>query len=128
MTKFKSMISDLIGVLVCLIAIAFLWADEAEAGEWKPKEQAIVSALIIADWAQTRDIARRLDRHEMNLILGRNPSINKVNKYFALSLIAYNIAAYNLNPKWSRRLSISVGVMQGAVIANNLSLGVKFDF
>lgn len=110
------------------IVIAIIWVGDANAGEWKPTEQAIVSALIIADWAQTRDIARRPDIHERNPILGRNLSINKVNKYFALSLIAYNIAAYNLNPKWSRRLSISVGVMQGAVIANNLSLGVKFDF
>jgi hypothetical protein len=114
-----------------LLSLTILLAmyGSAGAGEWKPTEQIIVTTLLVADWGQTRDAARRDDLKEgWNPILGEYPSTGRVDRYFAATVIGYNIAAYYLPPKWSRRLAYVVGAVQISAVGNNLILGAKFDF
>lgn len=115
--------------LVLILSLTLCSAERVEAGEWKPVEQSIVTGLLVADWAQTRDIAKRDDILEAwNVYLGERPSVGKVNVYFAATIVVYNTAAYLLPPDWARALSIGVGAIEVSAIGNNLMLGVKFNF
>lgn len=110
--------------LACLASI-----NICIAGEFHVKEQATVTALLVADWGQTRYIARSPDYHESwNRILGEYPTVGEVDRYFAASIILYNVTAYYLPPKWSKILSYSVGLVEISAIGNNAMIGVKFDF
>ena len=113
-----------------LIFGALLWGlcSVANGGEFKPAEQSAVTALLVLDWGQTRYIARSDQYHEVNPLLGRNPSTGDVDKYFAGSILLYNAMAYYLPPKWSKRLSYFVGGMEVIVVGNNARIGVKLQF
>ena len=113
-------------ILAGILTVGIL--NDAYAGEFKPTQQMIVTALIAADWAQTRNIARRDDLHETNPIMGRNPSISEVNRYFLTYALAYNLSAYLLPEKWATRLSITIGAAQAVTVHKNIKIGVKFDF
>lgn len=98
---------------------------------WTPqdiRQQSIVTALYVADWAQTRNIARNPEQYdETSPVLGDSPSIAQVNRHFA-GVIIGNAAIAMLLPesqrKWFRRISMGV---ESAAIYNNYSLGIQFD-
>lgn len=109
-------------------ALLLICSMQVSAGEWKPVHQATVTGLLVVDWAQTRDIARRPDIIEMNPILGENPSINKVNQYFLGSAVLFNTAMYFLPEDHAKKLAYVVGGVQILAIGNNVAIGVKLDF
>lgn len=87
-----------------------------------------MNGLTIADWSQTRYIARHPEYHEVNPILGEHPSTGKVDKYFAASLLVKNGVFFALPEKYrfywaGAQIGISAGL-----IAHNNSIGIKFDF
>lgn len=108
--------------------------------------QTAIIALQVADWRQTRRIAseqvpERYTEHpdgsserlyayprfrEVNPILGEHPSREKVDAYSAAGIVGNAAISYALSPpyrEWWQWLSI---IVEGAFVAHNISIGVKF--
>ena len=86
------------------------------------------TALIVADWSQTLQIARNPDRwSEGNPLIGQHPSEGHVNTMMTL-YVAWNAAALLL-PKTPRRIwYIAVTVVEAVAVAHNLSMGISIGF
>lgn len=88
--------------------------------------QVTYGVLHIIDWGQTLDIARNPDKfYEMNPLLGKHPSIGKVNTYFIGTLIGHTAIAYILPSKYRRIWQIVWIGIEGKTVVNNFSIGVK---
>ena len=105
-------------------------ADDSLA--WTPEDitlQVIYTTLHLADWSQTRTIAKNPDiYHEHNPFLGSHPSVHDVDNLFAMTLIAqFTIAHYLGHParQWWQVAGIFLEAM---MVANNRSIGIRFDF
>src|SRR5438132_81825 len=83
------------------------------------------TALIVADWSLTIQVARSPDCiGESNPLLGAHPSVGRVNTYFGL-VTATNLAAFAL-PKTHRRLWYEVVVVVEAfAVTHNLAHGLS---
>jgi hypothetical protein len=86
-------------------------------------------AMLLADWAQTRHIARNpAQYYERNPALGDHPSIAKVDQYFALAALLTAGVAYVL-PRTERRLFLGgVLVVETSAVVSNYRIGIKLDF
>lgn len=117
---------------VVLIALCFGMAVSAHAQNWSTQDRALFSAssvLLVADWAQTRHIARNPHRfYEKNPILGEHPSLGRVNTYFATVLVANYFITDALSPKWRTAYQAGLIGVELVVIGNNKRLGIKMDF
>lgn len=100
--------------------------------EWTSDDTAwevTYATLHIIDWGQTRHIAKNPELfHENNPILGKHPSVGKVNTFLALTL-AGHVAVARLLPKKARRVwqVVWIGV-EASCVAHNASIGIKIDF
>jgi len=85
--------------------------------------------LHVLDWGQTLDLADQPDRyHELNPILGRNPSRSQVNLYMAASALLHVGVTHVLPAKcrpWFQYVSIGVS---GMCVINNFSVGLSIRF
>ncbi len=83
------------------------------------------------DWAQTRYMSRnygKLQRHEANPILGRQPHKDKIDAYFALTGLAHAIAASKLSSPYRELLQgLSIG-MEYDPVRTNYNAGLKMRF
>lgn len=90
------------------------------------------TALHVADWAQTRNIARSASVGgswiETNPILGPRPSQARVNRYFVATLAAHWAISYNLSPALRREWQIGTIALQAIVVRNNYQLGISASF
>ena len=106
-------------------------AGQAQAREWTTEEKwtgAAALTLSVIDWAQTRHIAKNPDKwRELNPVLGTNPSVGRVNTYFAMSIAGAAVAAHFM-PKWRLPLLRTFVVYQFAVTARNAHVGIRMDF
>ncbi len=84
--------------------------------------------LIFADYGQTRYIASDDEYYERNIVLGRDPSIRSVNAYFVSALALNASAGIVLKPKNAVRLWKFVSTMQAAMIINNKTIGIGFNY
>ena len=87
-------------------------------------------ALHVADWGQTRNIVKREGEgyYETNPILGRSPSLRRVDTHFAVTALAHTAISYALPPDWRRRWQmVTIGIEAGYV-GYNYSIGLKMDF
>lgn len=104
----------------------------SQADDWTKEDtirEVAYLALHVADWGQTRNIANRGNiYHEVNPILGRNPSIKKVDSYFALTAIAHVIVSYSLPRGWRDAFQYSTAGFEAGVAMKNNSIGLKVDF
>ena len=100
--------------------------------EWTVEERttfAVSSVLLVADWAQTRQIARNADLYqETNPILGAHPSMGRVNTYFAAALALNYVIGNSLASGWRRAWFVGVGGVEASVVQRNLSIGLKLSF
>lgn len=123
-------------IFFIILSAAFIFiSSPASAGDkWTAEDtayQAAVSALIVADWMQTRWIAKSgSDRYfEANPLIGRHPSASRVDAYFAASMAFSAAVSFYLLDQPNRRTwqGIWIGYESGFVI-HNYSLGVQFGF
>jgi hypothetical protein len=86
------------------------------------------TALIVADWSQTLQVARNRHRwSEGNPLIGRHPSEGHVNTMMTL-YVAWNAGALLL-PKRPRRIwYIAVTVIEAVAVAHNLEAGISIGF
>lgn len=112
--------------------ILFLALTSPAHAEWTKTDtafQLVYSALHITDWGQTRDIAKNPDRfHENNPILGKHPSVGKVDTYMALTLIGSTAMSILLPPKYRRWWQVGLIGLEGALVIHNFNIGIKVNF
>lgn len=86
-------------------------------------------ALLIADWKQTRQIAREPDRYyERNRILGAHPSVGRVDTYMFASGVLHWVVAMNLSPQWREQFQLISISMQANVVQQNYEIGLSLRF
>ena len=107
-------------------------AIAAEDNRWTGKDtawQTAYTVLHIADWGQTRYIAKHPERfNERNAILGDHPSTRKVDAYFATTLVAHTAISYVLPVKYRRVWQAVTIAVEGNAVAHNMKIGIKFGF
>jgi hypothetical protein len=86
------------------------------------------TALIVADWSQTLQLADNPRRWgELNPLLGRHPSEGRVNTLLSLAVISNGGAL--LLPKTPRRIwYAAVTALEAFAVIHNLSLGASIGF
>lgn len=107
----------------CSVAAGDAWSEDQR------KMGAALAAVTIVDWAQTRFIADNPERfHETNLIIGRHPSIGRVDRYFATSMLI-GAAVLDALPTEYRDYALRAGlVLEVLVVSNNARIGVGVKF
>lgn len=140
--------SDL-GVRVRVLTLLLLLPSLCFADDWTREDsyrQAALTALLIADWGQTRWIVKHPQnqiqscasqvpcsrayesRSESNHLLGEHPSIGKVNNYFSAFAVGHAAISYLMPPAWRQGWQyIFIGTEFDAVLGNR-SMGVKMEF
>ena len=116
---------------ISIAIIILLFSMPACADEWTKKDTAFQASLLVLkgiDWLQTKEIARNPHYYEVNPILGKYPSQNRVDLYFACSAIGHTVVAYYL-PSNYRRIwqCIFIGIQVGC-IGHNVNAGVRIKF
>ncbi len=102
--------------------------------EWSDTEKKLYIAsqlAIIADWSTTRNAARNNypnGTSESNIILGRHPSVDKIDLY-CIGLLLTNHLIADALPKESRTFYFTVRtVAHGAASLHNVQVGWKMKF
>lgn len=101
------------------------------AKDWTREDtnrQAVVTALLVVDWGQTRYIAKHPEFHETNPLLGEHPSIGQVNNYFVASILAHATVSMILPPDWRKGWQyIWIGI-EADTVDRNRHIGIKVSF
>lgn len=110
-------------ILLCLLSTpAYAWT-EADT-----QRQLVYSAFHVIDWGQTRDIATRDDHIETNPILGKYPSVQTVDYYFAAAIAGHTLVSYLLPPKYRKWWQVIWIGLEAKTVAHNYSAGVNIHF
>jgi len=83
--------------------------------------------LLAGDWLTSVNAERRRSS-DLNVILGRRPSVGRLNTYMALSAIANFSVARLSRPSVRRAAWIVVSAMETRAVLHNLALGYHLDF
>jgi hypothetical protein len=103
----------------------------AHADEWSATDKTLLGAatvLLVIDWGQTRTIAKDERFVEKNKILGPNPSVGDVDKYFAIATLGTIGLAYALPSQYRGYFLGGVVVLESVVVMRNHQLGIKASF
>lgn len=91
---------------------------------------AFVVGMLIVDWLQTLSIAREPDRfYEVNIVLGKHPSVARVSWYFAICIALLLIGfacAYLMD--WERpaaAICLIFGLFELGVVVHNRRTGIR---
>lgn len=117
---------------IAAAATAFVCSATATAGEWTEDQRrmgAALAAVAVVDWAQTRYIADSGGKfYETNPIIGKYPSMRRVDTYFAASLLL-GAAVLDALPTEYRDTALKAGlVLELLVVSNNARIGVGVKF
>jgi len=113
-----------------IVLIIFLIATPCYAWDRNDTLREVAwQGLHLVDWGQTLNIAKEPTLyHEINPLMGKHPSVGKVNTYMCLSALTHlGVSAllpkeYRIYWQW-----ISIGVTSGLIIHNyNIGLKVRF--
>lgn len=87
---------------------------------------AIIAFVLLAlDWLQTRTIAKNPDKwHEINPILGKHPTVNEVNVYFAICGLLTAGGIYVLPEMWVYAGLAVLSIVEGWAVVHNKKLGI----
>lgn len=107
----------------CSVVAGDAWSED------QLRMGAALAAVTVVDWAQTRYIADNPDSfHETNPIMGRHPSIGRVDRYFATSILVGAVVLDAL-PSEYRDYALKAGlVLEVLVVSNNARIGVGVKF
>lgn len=114
-----------------LAALAILFPLAAGAADWSKQDKALFTAstaLLAADWAQTRSIAKQPERfYEKNPLLGRHPSVRRVNNYFAGAILLNYFITDALRGDVRTAWQVGVIVVEGTVVTRNYGIGIRMN-
>ena len=116
-----------------IIAILFILLPmTCFAEDWSKQDtyrEVTWQVLHVVDIGQTRDIAKNPNRfHEINPILGKHPSVEKVDRYAIVSSLVHFGISYLLPKKqreWWQYVSIGISTR---LVSHNYNIGLKVDF
>ena len=116
-----------------LFLIVFANLSFAETPAWTSEQQAwgtAAGALLLADWATTRNGTRRWDEgyYENNVLLGSHPSTGRVDLYFLVAIIPAVYLASDAFPEHRTLILQIVSGLELAAVGNNLRIGWKLSF
>lgn len=107
----------------------------ANAGDWSKTDtrwQLAYTAVAIADAFTTADIRNHDDIVEVapltRQVLGRNPEPLPTAAFFAGEIVGHYLISRALPPKYRRIWQATTVTVQGAVVANNIRIGLRFGF
>lgn len=110
-------------LLICIVSCSQQFGRKYSAKE------AATDALIIADWAQTLEIAEHPERwQENNPLLGKHPSKERVNWSIGAALLTNTVLHRVLPDKYLGKYQIALCVVEGAAVAGNYSIGIRAGF
>ena len=113
-------------ILILLLIPALAHAEWTQEDTYL--QGAVVSALLI-DMAQTLYIADHPDKyHEINPLLGKHPSKEKVGGYFMGAIVLHTAISYALNERERRWFQGCTLFIETGVALRNLSLGIGFSY
>lgn len=114
------------------LLVLTMLATSARADDWSTTDKVLGAAaltLTVADWLQTRQIAREpLKWQDDNAILGEHPSVARVNKYFATGIVIGAVAAYYTPAEYRKYLLGGVIAVEATAVAHNYRIGVRVQF
>jgi len=121
-------------ISMCFAISLTLYIGSAQA-EWSTSDTArelVYTGILVLDAGTTADIRNDSDMQEMNpaarLFLGANPKPTETAVYFgAIALLHYAVSA-SLPPKWRRVWQYTTIGVNGAVVASNYSIGLRYGF
>ena len=123
MERFKMF---LIVMLVLITSNAFAF------DKWSKVDYSLAAAALTVDtidWLQTRYIADHPNKfYELNPIIGRHPSTEKVNTYFISTILIGAGIAYVLPSKWRKVWLGSCTAIELGVTAHNFDVGIGLRF
>jgi hypothetical protein len=114
-----------------LIALLLILPAFANADDWTTADtqrELVFAALMVADVAQTHDIARHANMEEINPILGKHPSNARINTYFAASMAAQYLIAQALPAEYRHAWQYAGIGFELGFIQSNYKLGIRADF
>lgn len=119
-------------IFLFLAFFSFLWYNSfCSASTWTAEdtkwELAFQSSLVI-DYLQTREIARRPEFYETNVLLGQHPSAGKINAYFASCALGHAYISSLLGGKWRRGWQVVWFGIETYTDIKNYQLGVALTF
>jgi len=121
-------------IILVLLIMATSTAQAWELEEWRTEDtvrQAVISTLLVADWAQTRDIAAKCDEglyYETNPFLGKCPSDAEVSRYMLTHLVTNYLVARVLPQKYRSAFQYVYIGYEGEAVYHNKVIGLKFKF
>lgn len=111
-----------------ILLILFLWPSILCAEDWSKTDtsfQGMYTALLIADWMQTKKISKSNNHRETNIMIGDHPSEDKTDLYFtATAIINYQIAK-RLSKPYRRYWQSFWTLFQFGFVEHNRRLGFK---
>ena len=120
--------------LLLVLSILLIWLPgRSLAGEpWDGTDKALGAAALTlwaVDFGQTRYIAKNPDRfYENNPLLGKHPSVSRVNNYFVGVGIAGYLFANYLSSDNRKMFLATFSVVELGVTRHNRYVGIKVDF
>lgn len=115
-----------------LLLLGIILFSDAKADDWTKADtirQTTWTALHIADMGTTLDISRNCDKYiELNPILGKCPSQEKVVGFFLLTGWLHYEVSQLLSPKDRKIWQYITIANTGYWVQNNLSIGLKIEF
>ena len=114
---------------LCLLVLMLALSFQAKALD-DDKAYTIGTLLMATDWAQTRYLSRNEVFYEKNSILGRNPHQDRVDIYFASSIIVYNYWGRQFVDTKTEKLLYhgALFLVQTYAILNNRRIGIEMRF
>lgn len=112
-----------------LVALLLFFSLQSVAPAKEPSTEQLVAAgtILTIDWLQTRYIARHPDQfHELNPLIGRHPSIGRVNVHFLSILL---LGGWLIQNNICNNSCVTLYVGFGALnVARNFSIGIRMEF
>lgn len=115
---------------LCVKVNFTLGAESKSENDWSKTDvaiQVLANTLHVLDWLQTLEVANHPDEwEEQNFILGKHPSSDEINLYFAGSMIVMNVISLSVPKSW-RYVTQGVWIgFEGKSVLANYQLGVRF--
>ena len=124
-------------VLVFLAGCASIKVTQKSWTKEDTARQVAFTAVTCMDWLQTKEIARNPNYYETNKYLGKYPSQDRVNTYFATGIAAHaaisrllparvEVLGWEVRPRsvWQY---LSIGYEAGFV-HHNMNIGIKIGW
>ena len=97
------------------------------AKKWTKTDTALEMTYIgltLIDWGQTRCIVKE-NYEETNIILGKHPSMEKVDTLIPLGIAAHAVLAGALPPKYRRYWQVFWIGVEGSAVLHNYNIGLR---